>query len=61
MLCIVWVHIQETTMLNHPFSFGMKRVCRELTLLLLALALASVPFMAAQIQITAQLAATSLT
>jgi len=61
MLCIVWTQIQEITMLNHPFSFGMKRVCRELTLMLVALALASVPFAAAQMQIIAQLASTSLT
>jgi hypothetical protein len=60
MLWVACVQTQEITMLNRSFSFGMKRVCRELTLMLVALALASVPFAAAQMQILAQLASTSL-
>ena len=47
-------------MLNRHFSSGMKRVGRELAVMVLALALASVPFTVAQIQIAAQLESTSL-
>ena len=47
-------------MSKHLFSIKMNRVCRELALMLLTLALASVPFTAAQIQITAQLASMTL-
>ena len=48
-------------MLNHLFSIKAKHVCGQLVLMVIALALASVPFAAAQMQIVAQLASTALT
>jgi hypothetical protein len=47
-------------MLNRLVSIKEKHVCGQVVLMVVALALASVPFTAAQIQIAAQLAAISL-
>ena len=47
-------------MLNRLSSIKAKHVCGQLVLMVIALALASVPFTAAQIQIAAQIASTSL-
>ena len=60
MLWVACVQTQEITMLNRPFSIKAKHVCGQLVLMVIALALASVPFTAAQVQIAAQLAAASL-
>ena len=60
MLWVGCVQTQEITMLNRLSSIQVKHVCGQLVLMVIALALASVPFTAAQIQIAAQLAATSL-
>lgn len=47
-------------MSKHPALISLNRFCRELALIFLTLALASVPFTAAQVQIAAQLASASL-
>ena len=61
MLWVRCVQTQEITMLNRLASIKVKHVCGQLMLMVIALALASVPFTAAQLQIAAQLAAASLT
>ena len=60
MLWVAYVQTQEITMLNRLFSIKVKQVCGQAMMMVIALALASVPFAAAQMQIAAQLASTAL-